>query len=365
VDGLTRRRFGALTAVASLAPSLARAEAPKPLIIAEGGAAAERPEDTRAAFDLAINQGCDFIQANVVPTKDGVLIARRDNELSATTDVASRPDFASRKTSKTIDGVEVAGWFSEDFTLAEIQTLKARERLPKLRPASAKLDGVQPVLTFRDVLAIARLGCVRTARTIGVMPRMLHVGYFAGLGLIVEQALADDLNTAGYNSEAAAIWVQAAEPDALRAISRLTQVRRVQLIDAPGTPGAGAPAMTTGAALADIHAYAQAIAPEQSLVLVPESPIFPTLTTLVLDAHAVGLAVHTRTAAAENAFLPAVLRKGDPQSRSFAAAHGDVDKLMVTLFTAGVDGVSTTQVAAAARDRTKAIQLIEKSRHGG
>jgi glycerophosphoryl diester phosphodiesterase len=364
MSGLTRRRFGALAAAAGLVPSLARADPPTPLVIAEGGAAGERPEDTRLAFDLAINEGADFLQANLVPTKDGVLVARRGNELSATTDVAGRPAFAERKTTRTIDGADVTGWFAEDFTLAELKTLACRERLPRLRPQSAKFDGLQPVLTFQEVLEIARLGCVRTARTIGVIPRMLHVSYFAGLDLIIEQRLANDLNSAGYNSEAAAIWVQAFEPDALKALGRLTQVKRVQLIDAPASSDAAAAVaeMTTSAGLADIRAYAQAVGPHQDLLMAPDAAVFPAPTTLVLDAHGVGLAVHSRTACAENAFLPRLLQKGDPQSADFSARHGDVDKLMVALFAAGVDGLCTSVPKQAARDRGKAIQLIEQSR---
>src|SRR5580698_11669514 len=162
MTGLTRRHLGALALAAGLAPSLAHADGPTPLIIAEGGSATERPEDTRSAYDLAINEGADFIQANLVPTKEGVLIARRDAELSATTDIAAHPEFAARKTTKTLGGAQVTGWFSDDFTLAELKTLLCRERFPTMRLQSAKFDGKEPILTIQEVLTIAQAGCART-----------------------------------------------------------------------------------------------------------------------------------------------------------------------------------------------------------
>jgi glycerophosphoryl diester phosphodiesterase len=367
MPGLTRRRFGALSAAAaaSLAPGLVRAMAPGALVIAEGGSAAERPEDTRSAYDLAINQGCDFIQANIFPTKDGELVARRTSELSATTDIASHAGFADRKTSKTIDGVSVTGWFVEDFTLAELRTLFCRERLPGLRPQNTKFDAKEPILSLREVLAIARAGCARTARTVGVIPRMQHVSYFSGLDLAVDQALAAILNQEGYDAHAAAIWVQAYEADALKSLGRLTRVKRVQLVDAPPADHAGSfPPMITEAGLTEINGYADAISPDQNLVIDPNAALFPAPTTLVLDAHNARLAVHTRTAAQENAFLPRLLQKGDPASPNFPAGHGDVDKLMTALFAGGADGVSTSVPEKAVRDRSRAMSLAVR-RAGG
>jgi glycerophosphoryl diester phosphodiesterase len=362
--GITRRQLGALALAAGLAPSMAFADAPTPLIVAEGGAAAERPEDTRSAYDQAINEGADFLQATLAPTKEGVLVARRGNELSASTDVAAHPEFAARKTSKTVDGVSVTGWFTEDFTLAELKTLFCREARPDLHPQNTRYDGKEPILTLQEVLQVARDGCVRTARVIGVMPRLFSVGYFAGLGLPVDERLAQELNLAGYNSEAAAVWIQAYEPDTLRSLAKLTRARRMQLIDVAMPPSAGVDTaqMITRDGLTAIQAYAHGIAPAQELVIDPAGAAFPTLTTLVMDAHAAGLTVHSHTARAENVFLPRLLQHGDPRSPSFPMRRGDVDKLMVALFSAGVDSLSTDVPGRASQARDTAIQQIGQGR---
>jgi len=215
---LSRRDFALLT-VAGLAGAAAKpafADVSLAAIVAEGGSADERIEDTRPALDLAITQGCDFIQVNLVPTKEGALVARRGNELSASTDVAARPDFADRKTSRTIDGAELTGWFAEDFTLPELQTLFCREADPAMRPQNVRLGGKEPILTIGDVLQVARNGCIRTARTVGVCARLSYSGYFEGQGLDVVGRLASELTTAGYVSPASAIWVQSGDPDALK-----------------------------------------------------------------------------------------------------------------------------------------------------
>jgi glycerophosphoryl diester phosphodiesterase len=327
----------------------------EPKIIAEGGAAEERLEDTSGAYQLAIAQGCDFIQANLVPTKDGVLVARREHELSATTDVADRPEFASRRSSKTVDGQSLSGWFSDDFTVAEIKTLTCRERLPDIRPQNVKLDGKAPVLTLSEVLAIARAGCVSTARTIGVCARMLHPGYFSSVGLPLEDRLAQDLANDGYVSPVAAVWVQAFEASALKSFSALSKVRRMQLIDAAGAPADDASRtyadMITPAGLGDIHAYADAVGVNQSLVIDPTAAVFPAPTTLVLDAHNAGLQIYSCTARAENTFLPKALQRGDPTSHGFAGRRGGVDRLLTSLFSLGLDGLSTDVPALAANAR--------------
>src|SRR5579864_2884319 len=354
---LSRRELSLLAGAAALAPALARAEPPAPMIIAEGGAAEERIEDTRSALDLAINEGCDFLQVNVVPAKDGTLIARRDNELSSTTNVASLPAFADRKTAKTVDGQSITGWFCEDFSVEELKTLACRERQPQLRPQLAKLDGKEPLLTLAEVLDIARAGCVRTARTIGVCPRLVRWKYFADAGLPVDERLASVLTTAGYVAPAAAIWAQASEPGALKAFARLSRVRLMQLIDADA-----AKEMTTSEGLTDIKAYAQAIGPDQDLIFDPSAAAFPAPTTLVMDAKSAGLLVFSRTARGENSFLPAPLRKGDRRSKTFDAQRGDVDRLLVGLFANGVDGVSTDLPAEAVRARAAAIAAIAKAK---
>ncbi len=360
---VTRRDLALAALAAGLAPALiaapASAEPLVPLIIAEGGAAEERIEDTHPALDLAIDQGCDFLQVTLVPTSEGSLVARRDNELSATTDVAAHPEFAPRKTTKTIDGKPVDGWFAEDFTLAELKTLTCRERLPQLRPQTRRYEGKEPILTLPEVLAIARAGCVRTARTVGVCVRLIHARYFADQNLPVETRLASELAIEGYASSAAAIWMQASEPETLRAFGRISPVRRMRLLDADD------PAATTTDALTATKAFAEAIAPDQDLVLDPAAATFPAPTTLALDAHHAGLQVFSRTARAENAFLPPALRRGDPRADNFPAQHGDVDKLMVALFANGVDGLATDLPAQAVRARSAAIGALRRQSRGG
>jgi glycerophosphoryl diester phosphodiesterase len=347
---LTRRDFGLLAAAAGLFAGPVFADVPMAAIVAEGGAAEERIEDTRSALDLAINQGCDFVQVNLVASKEGALVARRDNELSAGTDVASRPDFADRKTTKTIDGAGVTGWFAEDFTLAELQSLFCREAHPELRPQNAKLGGKEPILTLGEVLQIARAGCVRTARTVGVCARLMHTAWYDSQGLDVIGRLANDLGTAGYASPAAAVWMQASESDALRAFGKLSRVRRMQLIE----PGDGAQ-MTTSAALADIRAYAEAIGPHQDLLLDPTAAAFPAPTTLAMDAHNAGLRVFSRTVRPQNQFLPPALRRGDKRS---ASQRGDSDKLLVALFADQLDGVCTDLISDAANARKAVADAV-------
>jgi glycerophosphoryl diester phosphodiesterase len=359
--GLTRRSLGALALAATLAPDFARAHAPDPIIVAEAGSA-ERPQDSRSAYDLAIDEGCDFIQANLVVAKEGALAVRRDNELSATTDVAARAEFAARKTTKTIEGQALTGWFAEDFTLAELKTLGCKEQWPELRPASAKFNGKDQVLSLRDVLAIARAGCVRTARTIGVIPRIVHARYYADLETPVDDRLASELTTAGYDSRAAAVWVQALDPQALQSFSRTSRLRRMLVVPARAGGDAAAAALTTAAGLTDVRGYADAICADQDLVLDPTGAIFPTPTTLILDARGAGLQVFSFTARLENRFLPKGVQRGNPKSASFAAGHGDVDKLMVALFANGVDGLCTDQPALAVKDRTEAERIIERNR---
>lgn len=345
---LTRRELALTAAAAALAATPATAQARSPAIVAEGGSAEDRIVDTRSALELAIQQDCDFLQVTLVPTREGALVARRSPELSATTDIAQRPEFAARKATKTIDGQSVTGWFAEDFTLAEIGTLFAREPDPAAHPRNVRLDGKEPVLALPDVLQIARDGCVRTGRTIGVCPRLVTSQRYVDLGLDVVSRLADELNTEGYVAPAAAIWVQAFEPDALRAFGRLSRVRRMLLIDAGGPQTAR---MTTSDGLHDIRAYAEAIGPQQDLLIDPAAATFPAPTTLALDAHNAGLAVFSRTARAQNRTLPPALRRGgNPDGR------GDVGKLLTALFSDAVDGVATDLPADAARARSQVMR---------
>ncbi|WP_292023769.1 MULTISPECIES: glycerophosphodiester phosphodiesterase [unclassified Brevundimonas] len=311
----------------------------QPLIIAHRGASGERPEHTRSAYELAIEQGADVIEPDLVMSKDGVFIDRHENEIGGTTDVASRPEYADRKTTKTIDGVATTGWFTEDFTLAELKTLRAKERLPAFRLGSAAFDGQEPILTFDEVVAIARTASARTGRTIAVAPELKHPTYFAGIGLPMEDAFVAELERLHLTGADAPIIIQCFEVGPLERLSRRIQAPLAQLIAASGgpadRPGLTYAEMITPEGLMAMTAYAAWVAPEMTLVL-PRDAEGRTTTpsALVADAHAVGLKVVVWTLRAENAFLPAERRRGDG-----FAEHGDMAGYAAAFAEAGVDAI--------------------------
>jgi len=176
--------------------------APGPIVIAHRGASGERPEHTIGAYALAIDQGADFIEPDLVSTSDGVLVARHENEISETTDVASHPEFADRKTTKVIDGLSLTGWFTEDFTLAELKTLRARERLPQLRAANTTYDGTWDIPTLDEIITLVQRREKETGRRIGLYPETKHPGHFRKLGLPLEEPLVATLAKAGYDGAA-------------------------------------------------------------------------------------------------------------------------------------------------------------------
>ena len=157
--------------------------APLPIVIGHRGASGYRPEHTLASYELAIEMGADFIEPDLVSTKDHVLVARHENDITATTDVADHPEFADRRTTKMIDGVAVTGWFTEDFTLAELKTLRAKERLPDVRPANTAFDGLYEIPTFQEVIDLAKRA------TVGIYPETKHPTYFRSIGLPLEEPL--------------------------------------------------------------------------------------------------------------------------------------------------------------------------------
>jgi glycerophosphoryl diester phosphodiesterase len=323
----------------------------KPLIIAHRGASAYRPEHTLSAYRLAIAMGADFIEPDLVLTKDGVLVCRHENQISGTTDVAARPEFADRKRKKTVDWDEVEGWFTEDFTLAELKTLRCKERLPQLRPASAAFDGQEAIATFEEVIALAQAEGVRLRRTIGVYPETKHPTYFEGLGLSFDAPLIAALGKAGWGGADAPVFIQSFETGNLKRLSQKTSVRLVQLIsDGFGMPfdhlptgmGVTYQMMTSDTGLKEIARYAAGIGPHKGLIL-PRDGEGRTLpaTDLVARAHAARLKVHPWTLRAENYFLPLELRRGDPAAPDFQRQHGAAQVELETLFLLGVDGVFT------------------------
>lgn len=329
---LTRRAFALSSAALAAAPAHATA-AGLPIVIAHRGASGERPEHTLGAFRLAIEQGADFIEPDLVATKDGHLVVRHENEISGTTDVAARPEFARRKTTKIIDGRKVEGWFAEDFTLAELKTLRARERLPQLRPQSARFDGREPIPTFQEVVDLAK------AHGRGLYPEMKHPTFLASLGLPLEPRLAAALKANGLDSREAQVFVQCFERAPLRTFATLSKARRVQLV------GAGGAAMVTAEGLKQIAAYADGVGPDWSLVLPTRDGALGPPSDLVAEAHAAGLVVHPWTVRAENQFLPPRLRG--------QGGHGDAAVVFKALYAAGADGVFTDfpDLAVAARGR--------------
>jgi glycerophosphoryl diester phosphodiesterase len=326
---ITRRTFAAATAALSALPAMAQTK-PKPLIIAHRGASGERPEHTLLGYRLAIAEGADFIEPDLVLTKDGHFVVRHENEIAGTTDVAARPEFAARKTTKVVDGQSITGWFTEDFTLAEIKTLRARERLPAIRPGSAKFDGQEHVPTYQEVVDLAKAESKRLGRTIGTYPEMKHPTHFAGLGLPMEQRLADALKAYGLDSKSAPVFVQCFEVAPLKTIGAMTKARRVMLVGS----GAAPVDVKSAVGIKAIAAFAEGLGPEWPLVIPTIDGGLGPPTALVADAHAAGLAVHPWTVRAENAFLPPKLRKG-----TAPADHGDVDAVYRALFDAGVDGL--------------------------
>src|SRR4051794_30101063 len=213
-----------------------------PVVIGHRGAPGYRPEHTLASYRLAIEQGADFIEPDLVPTRDGVLVARHENEIGATTDIATRPEFADRATTRCIDGRLLSGWFTEDLTLAELKTLRARERLPQVRPANTWYDGHFEVPTLDEVLELAAWGSRRRGRPVGVYPETKHPTYFRGLGLPLEEPLAAALRRHGLDRADAPVLLQSFEAGSLRTLASLVAVPLVQLF--PERRGGGpAPAL--------------------------------------------------------------------------------------------------------------------------
>lgn len=320
----------------------------KPIIIAHRGASGERPEHTLAAYQRAIDQGADFIEPDLVMTKDGQLVARHENDISGTTDVATRKEFADRKRKKRIDGVDYKGWFTEDFTLAELKTLRAKERLPLLRRGNSKFDGQYEVPTLREIITLAKEASAKTGRTIGIYPETKHPSYFASIGLPMEALLVAELKAAGWDRADAPVFIQSFEVNNLKALKQLTQVPLIQLMAAEGGPADKAQpsyeAMATPEGLKAIATYAAGIGPQKDMVVANDG----TVTALVADAHAAGLKVHPWTFRAENYFLPSGLRRGiNP------AGHGDMAAEIARFLDAGVDGLFTDYpyLGVEARDR--------------
>ncbi|WP_139977759.1 glycerophosphodiester phosphodiesterase [Nocardioides litoris] len=345
----------ALASFALLAPTAPATAAPKPepqdtrpvsqlaepLVFGHRGASGYRPEHTLAAYELAIRMGADYIEPDLVPTKDGVLVARHENEIGGTTDVAAHPEFASRRTTKTIDGVAVTGWFTEDFTLAELKTLRAKERLPLVRPGNTRYDGRFEVPTFAEVLQLVKTWEKKLRRDIGVAPETKHPTYFDSIGLSLEEPLLRTLKAAGKDKKNSDVVIQSFEVTNLKELDDDTDVPLVQLTGATGGPfdlkgeGTTYAQIVSAEGLQAVRRYADWVGPEKSQVL-PRNAAGATSTpsSLVRDAHRTGLRVVVYTVRDENQFLPTDYRRGtDPN------AKGDVLGEATAYLDAGVDGI--------------------------
>ncbi|MDT9592793.1 glycerophosphodiester phosphodiesterase [Nocardioides zeae] len=327
-----------------------------PEVIAHRGASGYRPEHTLEAYELAVAQGADAIEPDLVATRDGVLVARHENEIGGTTDVADRPEFADRRTTRLIDGTAVTGWFTEDFTYAELSTLRAEERLPEVRPGSAAYDGLYEVPTFDEVLDLADELSEETGREIRVAPETKHPTYFDSIGLDLTPLVVEVLEERDYDEADSPVVVQSFETTNLRELDELVDTPLVQLLDATGAPYdlVAAGDDTTYADLAsrrglrEVARYADYVAPHKDLVLPrDEAGAIGEPSDVVRDAHRARLEVVVWTLRAENQFLPTNLRSSDDPN-----AHGDLAGEVSAHLDAGVDVVFSDHpdVAVAARD---------------
>lgn len=312
-------------------------------VIGHRGASGYRPEHTLAAYSLAIRQCADYIEPDLVATKDGVLVARHENEISGTTDVATRPELADRRTTKVVDGVEVTGWFTEDLTLAELRTLRAVERIPDVRPANSVFDGRYEIPTFDEVLDLARRSTTCDGRPVGVYPETKHPTYFDSVGLSLEEPLVAALKENGLDGPRARVLVQSFETTNLQQLDRLTRVPLVQLVNCSGAPydlvvtgdARTYADLVTPAGLRQVARYADGVGLCKD-VMIPRTSAgtLGAPTPVIRDAHRAGLDVHGWTFRAENRFLPAEFRTGDDPS-----AHGDLAGEIRAFLDAGMDGL--------------------------
>lgn len=324
------RRFGPVRTSPSLALT--------PAVVAHRGASGIRPEHTLEAYRLAIRMGADDIELDLVSTADRVLVARHDLDLADTTDVASLPEFAGRRTTKVINGRKETGWFVEDFTFAELKRLTARERFRKIRRANTDYHGSLGIPSLNEVLAMVRAESTRAGRTVGVMLELKAPSYFASRGLSMVPPLLADLRRHEVDHPRSRVTVMGFEPTALREVAAHTNVHVVQLLDRRGgpddLPGTTYAEMITPDGLARIQQYAAGLGVHKEMVLPVAS--FPQPTPLVVDAHRLWLTVHVWTLRRENRFLPESLQLGERPG-----GHGNLAAEARAYLAAGVDGLIT------------------------
>ncbi|MEW1569270.1 glycerophosphodiester phosphodiesterase [Streptomyces sp. NPDC060011] len=318
---------------------------PKPTIIGHRGASGYRPEHTFGSYQLALDLGADVVEAgDLVPTKDGHLVCRHEPEIGGTTDVAAHPEFAARKTTKTLDGIATTGWFTEDFTLAELKTLRAVERIPANRPHNTLYNGRWEIPTFEEVLRWQDEQTRKRGKQVWIYPETKHPTYFRALGLGLEERVAKLLRRYGKDKKDSPVILQSFEPTSIQRLDKLVGNPLAVLLSgadtrpwdfvATGDPRTVAD-LVTPQGLQWIASFAQGIGPTLDLVIPKDAAgNLTTPTTLVADAHHAGLVLHPYTMRNENPFLPANFRKGtDP------TAYGDAFGAFKAYFETGIDGV--------------------------
>jgi glycerophosphoryl diester phosphodiesterase len=347
--GVTGFAVGSASATeqTSDAASYDRGHEDGPVVVGHRGAPGYRPEHTLASYELAFRQGVNFVDVDLVPTKDGQLVARHEPEIGGTTDVSKHPEFASRKTTKVIDGVSYTGWFTQDFTLAELKTLRAVERIPQNRPNNTLYNGRYQVATYQEVLDLTRRLGRELHRTLGTYPEVKHSTFFATLGNPIEPKLVDILNRNGLNRRDAPVIIQSFEVSNLIALHRQVRVPLLQLTSATGAPADFVAKgdkrtyadVVSPQGLREVAKYATYLGPEKAQIIpLDKAGNLTQPTSLIRDAHHAGLQVQPYTFRNENPFLPANLRSSDSPT-----AYGDVFTEEAAYLKAGVDGFFADQ----------------------
>ncbi|WP_320783314.1 glycerophosphodiester phosphodiesterase [Streptomyces sp. CRN 30] len=322
---------------------------PVPTIVGHRGASGYRPEHTLGSYQLALDMGAHIVEAgDLVPTKDGHLVCRHEPEIGGTTDVADHPEFADRKRTKSLDGTATTGWFTEDFTLAELKTLRAVERIPANRPHNTLYDGRWEIPTFEEVLRWQDEQTRSRGEQVWIYPELKHPTYFREQGLPTEERLAKLLRGHGKDKKNSPVIVQSFEPTSIQRMNKLVGNPLAVLLSGAGSRPwdfvrSGDPRtvadLITPEGLREIATYADGIGPDLGLVIPRDAAGRLTEpTTLVRDAHRAGLILHPYTLRNENPFLPAEFREGTD-----ADAYGDVFGAYRAYFATGIDGIFTDQ----------------------
>ena len=340
-------------------PTTPEYQLPKILVVGHRGASALRPEHTLASYQKAIDDGADFIEPDLVSTKDGVLVTRHENEIGGTTNVSTLSQFADRKITKNIDGKDLTGWFTEDFTLSELQQLKARERIPEFRPANTAYNDLYPVPTLEQVIELAEANYKKTGKIIGLYIETKHPTYFKNHNLAMEDALLKTLAKYKYTSDIAPVYLQSFEVSNLKYLKdqldlhkTIKHVQIIQLYDAKTSQPADFVEsgetktyadLATAQGLKDVAKYANGVGPSKGYILNFNDKGSVQTTSFISDAHTAGLKVHPYTFRPENNYLPKPLKcsQDKPAERCPSGALKEFE----AYFKAGVDGVFTDDPA--------------------